>query len=138
MPNRQPLADRTQQPGPLFSSVLRKKRQQTLADHLGRFVTVEVFGGGIPGQHHSIECLADYGVIRRSDQSGQELIGLKTTALQFLNIKKLVRVTKTAVDGHCLGALLKWSVSETFLSSEATRSIDSLPQSRNRGSRIGS
>jgi hypothetical protein len=61
---------------------------------------------------------------------------LKTTAL--LNTRKLARATKITVDGHCLRALLKGSASETFVSNETTTSFDSLPQSRNRRSRIGS
>jgi hypothetical protein len=50
---------------------------------------------------------------------------LKTTAL--LNIKKLARATKITVDGHCLRALLKGPVSETFVSNETTTSFDSSP-----------
>jgi hypothetical protein len=40
-----------------------------------------VLGGGVPGQDLSVERLADYGVVRRGDQCGQELLGLKTTPL---------------------------------------------------------
>ena len=136
MLNRHLLADLVQQAGPLSSSLLRKEKKQAAANHLGRFVTVEAFGGSVPGQDHSVECLADYGVVRRGDQRDEELLGLKTTAL--LNIKKLARATKITVDGHCLRALLKGSASETFVSNETTTSFDSLPQSRNRRSRIGS
>ena len=89
MPNRYLLADLLQQAGPFSGSLLRKERQQALTDHLSCCVTVEALGGGVPGQDHSIECLADYGVVRRGDQGGKELLGLKTTAL--LNIKKLAR-----------------------------------------------
>jgi hypothetical protein len=79
-----------------------------------------VLGGGVPGQDVSVERLADYGVVRRGDQRGEELLGLKTTAL--LNIKKLARATKITVDGHCLRALLKGSVSEDSACAVAKRS----------------
>ena len=125
MPNRHLLADLVQQAGPLSSSLLRKERQQAAAEHLSRAVPVEAFGGSVPGQDHSVKCLADYGIVRRGDQRGEELLGLKTTAL--LNIKKLARATKITVDGHCLRALLKGPVSETFVSNETTTSFDSSP-----------
>jgi hypothetical protein len=73
-----------------------------VTNHLGRFVTVETFGSSVPGQDHSVECLADYGVVRRGYQGSKELLGLKTTALRLLNIKNLARATKITVDGHCL------------------------------------
>jgi hypothetical protein len=130
------LADLVQQAGPLSSSLFRKERQQALANHLSRCVPVEAFGSSIPGQDHSVECLADYGVVRRGYQGGKELLGLKTTAL--LNIKKLARATNITVDGHRLRALLKGSVSETFVSNETTRSFDSSSQSTIDRSRIGS
>ncbi len=105
MPNRYAFADRIQQAGPFSSSLLGEERQQAVANHLGRFVTVEALGGGIPGQDHSVERLADYGVVRRGDQGGQELLGLKTAP--FLNSKNLTCATKIRVDGHCFGARLK-------------------------------
>ena len=81
MPNRYPLADLIQQVGTFGSSLSGNQKRQVAANHLRRFVTVEVLGGGVPGQDLSVERLADYGVVRRGDQCGQELLGLKTTPL---------------------------------------------------------
>jgi len=40
-------------------------------------VSVEALGGGVPGEHHPVERLPDYGVVRRGDQGRQELLGGK-------------------------------------------------------------
>jgi hypothetical protein len=81
------VSDTSQQVGQFVWTICRKKDRDIPPKHFGGAIAIETFGGFIPKYNGSIDCLADYRIIRCSNESRKKLFRPKSDSVEPFGVR---------------------------------------------------